>query len=320
MAAEDSGGGSPPRGRTRAAGGARRRSLIAIVAGVVLVAAGCRVDTHWSADQRAVANASIRVAGVDARFSGQVGLDLLMGGSWNPCHVHVDDEGPFNDSTYAACQDSSRDRTSYAKHVSYQAGGTVTGLWWENLAVNRCGGQPWCGSAPDILQTMWANKATSWALEFYPDDPAEGGVRIAGGLPDVIGSTAVSPDLGTVRLPRRGQPGTTTLTGAIAGGPWGTFAWEIDVFQREPFTLTTSTGYPEGGFGSTFNGPSSYRMGVFPHGTYHVVVTNLATGASVGVDRVLASPTGTDVLDINPSAPCFGLGVAYVPYTASRVC
>jgi hypothetical protein len=303
----------------RSAGMKSRNAVIGIVAMLALLAAACRADTHLTPDQRAVPNAYIQVSGVDSRYSGQVGLDLLMG-NHNPCHVHADANGPWNDSTYAACQDSSRDRTSYAKHWSYAAGGTLTGIRWENLEPDHCGGQPWCGTPPDYLQTMWANKATSWALEFYPDNPAEGGVRIAGGLPGMIGESAVSPDLGTVHLPRRGQPGVTSLGGDISGGTWGTFAWEISVFQREPFTLTTSTGYPEGGFGSNFNDPTSYQLGALPFGLYHIVVTNLATGQAVGVDRYLSSPTGADRLDIHPGAACFGFGVAYVPYTTQRLC
>jgi hypothetical protein len=264
--------------------------------------------------------AFVRFSGIDAQYGGSVGLDILLG-NYNPCHPHTDEQGSYNDSAYSACMDSAVGTTSYFKHTTYQPGDTTAGarLVWGNNEINFCNGQPWCPAQPASVYTGWANKATGWAIEFYPSNPAEGGVRLDGALTGYWGDNAVSPDLGIIRLPRAGDPGTTHLSGSIPGETRFQ-AYSVAAFQRPPFSWTTSTGYPEGGFAAVENDGSSYSTPTLPTGSYTIVVWNNITGHAYSTERTLTGPGGGDRLDIQPEAPCFGLGVAYVPFTDQRVC
>jgi hypothetical protein len=294
-----------------------RKYLIAAAAVIALVATACRPDSSVMADQRSVPEAYVRFSGIDSQYGGSIGLDLMMG-DYNPCHQQFDDQGAFNDSFYAACQDSWAGPTSYFRHTTFGANDTTAGarLVWQNLSVNFCNGAPWCPAQPPVMQTMWANKVTNWALEIYPNNAAEGGVRLDGGLPAMWGNDAVSPDLGTIRLPQAGQPGTTSLSGVITTGA-GFQEYTIAAFQRAPFTLTTTTGYPEQGFAAVENSGGSYATPKLPTGNYTIVVWNNVNGLAYGVDRYLG---GGDRLDLNPAQPCFGLGVAYYPFSTTRAC
>ena len=295
----------------------KRKYLIVAAVAVALLTTACRPDSAGMADQRNVPEAYVRFSGIDSQYGGSIGLDILMG-DYNPCHQQFDADGAFNDSFYAACQDSAAGPTSYFRHTAFGPHDTNAGtnLLWQNLAVNFCQGAPWCPPQPQIMQTMWANKVTRWALELYPSNATEGGVRLEGDLPEMWGNDAVSRDLGTIRLPRAGQPGTTHLSGTISTGA-GFQEYTVGAFQKGPWTLTTSTGYPEQGFAAVENNGASYSTPTLPTGNYLVVVWNNVTGAAYSVDRTL---TGGDVLNLNPAQPCFGLGVAYYAFTSQRAC
>jgi hypothetical protein len=263
------------------------------------------------------------LAGVDTAGTAHVGLDIGLGAvadPYNPCHRHADDRGEYSDPFYAACQDSNLYWVSYFKHWSFGPGGAgVAGqtILWGDTEFNRCRGREWCPPQPPLITTMWASKATTWALEFYPHRADEGGVRLQGTFhPDGRGSNA-GPDLGVVHLPKLGDAGTVRLHGTVAGSP-APSRFQIDAFQRERVWLTTSTGHPEQGFASVTNAAGgAWTTGPLPAGGYHVVVTDNDTGEAYGYDADLGP---REVIDLDPARPCFGLVPAYAPYTTVRRC
>ena len=190
-----------------------------------------------------------------------MGVDIMLGpDEYNPCHAQVDTQDPnviYNDRFYAACQDSNLGRSSYYRHVTYTGGGPQLGaVVFGGADHNHCGGQGWCTNTDGIVMHGWSDKATAWALEFYPG-ANEGGVRITGRFDQrTLGNFASSGPLGAMRPITDAIPGSFRLAGSVAGGPWPDRRFEVAAFQMPPWTMVTSAYYPEQGFAVLVNSGS----------------------------------------------------------------
>lgn|GEM_PF-2980599 len=288
---------------------------------LVLVAAACRPDTLTVAPVRSSA-ALISIGGAHSA-GGTMGVDILLGPDrYNPCHEQWDatENGPYNDTYYAACTDSFMGRTSYYRTSSFGSGGgaIASGVLIGGADWNKCQNRWWCATRDQLVVHGWSDRATAWALEFYPSSPNEGGVRIEGGFPYVTADgKAWSGPLGSMRPIVAGQPGVFRLSGWVHGGPWPADRWEIQAFQVAPLTQVTSGFYPEQGFSLTRNVGNSFTSWPMLAGNYKLYVYDNATGEHYVLYRNLR--TGSSVV-ITPGAPCFGFGDALDPNTEQRAC
>ena len=221
-----------------------------------------------------------------------MGVDIMLGpDEYNPCHAQVDTQDPnvvYNDRFYAACQDSNLGRSSYYRHLTYTGGGPQLGaVVFGGADHNRCGGQAWCTNTDGIVMHGWSDKATAWALEFYPG-ANEGGVRITGRFDQrTLGNFASSGPLGAMRPITDAIPGSFRLAGSVAGGPWPDRRFEVAAFQMPPWTMVTSAYYPEQGFAVIVNSGSTLQSWPMLTGAYKIYVVDHATGASTIVFRNL---------------------------------
>lgn len=294
--------------------GARPRRLALVVSLLVvgaLAAGACAPDSTNVPNAREVPGALISVDGTTGG-AGTMGVDIMLGsGEYNPCHLQTSPADPnfqYNDPFYGACQDSSIGRTSYYRAVGYSAGGTQfsNGVAFGNSDPNLCKGATWCPRQDPTLVHDWAKKATAWALEFYPNDSNEGGVRVQGRFDaTTIDGRSWSGSVGVIRPPRADQPNMFKLWGWVTGGPWPNDRFEVQAFQVPPFSMTTTGGWPEQGFslGRVFGG-GIYGLGALPAGNYKLYVWDNATGEHYITYRTLGPGAQ---LDIRPGLPCFGL-------------
>lgn len=302
-----------PHPRPRRAGHAPRRRLrrtgtVALLLSLALVAVACKPDSTGVAPVRGATGVLI---GIDKANShgGTMGVDIMLGpDEYNPCHLQFDDQdgSPYNDRYYGACQDSALGRNSYYRHMTYGQGGhELNGVAITGTDANRCGGQGWCPDQSGTLTHGWSDKATAWALEFYPSSGTEGGVRITGRFdqPALYGFMW-SGAVGAMNPVVEGDPGTFRLTGSIFGGPWADRRFQIEAFQMPPWTKTTSTGWPEEGFAVVPNSGTSFSGWPMPSGHYKVYVRDLATGGGTIVFRDLGPGSRIDIV---PWLPCMGL-------------
>jgi hypothetical protein len=308
--------GLPPRRRLRPL------AVVLALLAVVLVAAGCRKDTTTIGAVRSSNGALISISGTHSG-AGTMGVDLMLGPDrYNPCHEQWDAEAgtSYNDTFYGACADSFMGRTSYYRHAAYTPGGAeiAGGVLFGGGDWNQCRGQWWCPNQDTLLAHGWSDRATAWALEFYPSSPNEGGVRIEGGFPfTTADGRAWSGDLGAMRPVLAGQPGVFNLAGWVHGGPWPADRWEVQAFQMPPFTQVTSAFYPEQGFSLTRNVGNRLTSWPMLSGHYKLYVWDNHTGEHYIVYRDLGP--GASVV-ITPGAPCFGLAGALDPNTEQRAC
>ncbi len=255
--------------------------------------------------------------GTVAPGHGHIGLDIWWidqsGKRYNPCHHSTD-------VYYGACVMSNVDQASYYKVFNYEDGVSnfPLGMFIDNRNENYCASPAWCDpSHPNQIQHGWARLVSGAAIEIYPYDdtgsynPAQGqygGVRIeVNDFNRSANSGRYSPTIGDIRLPKQGDAGTGKLNGFIkrAGPPIGAGDATLDLFQNGS-TLSTSTGVPVSGFSSvSVNSDGYYNLGVVPSGSYHLFVTDNATGKKVEFLQILIS-TSHDRLDFDLSAPCFG--------------
>ena len=295
--------------------------MVAVVLALVLVAAACQPDTTNIAPVRQGA-ALISIEGTHGA-GGIMGVDLMLGPDrYNPCHEQWDEEQgrPYNDTFYGACADSFMGRTSYYRHTTFGSGGReiAGGVLFGGADWNNCRGQWWCPNQDQLLVHGWSERATAWALEFYPSSPNEGGVRIEGGLPfRTADGKAWSGPLGAMRPVLEGQPGTFRLNGWVHGGPWPADRWEIQAFQMPPFTQVTSAFYPEQGFSLTRNRGNGFTSWPMLTGRYKLYVWDNATGEHYVLYRDLGP--GSSVV-FTPGAPCFGFADALNADTEQRAC
>ena len=306
--------------------GRRRRTITAMALGALaLVAAACAPDSSNVAPVREVSGAIISLEGTDGG-GGSLGVDIMLGpNEYNPCHLQtspVDPSFQYNDGSYGACTDSAIGRVSYYRtYNGYAPGGAAFagGIPVNNADTNRCQGASWCNLKDPVLHHDWAKKATAWAIETYPADPKEGGVRVIGRfdarLPD---GRAWSGNVGRLRPVREGQPDTFNLWGFVTGGPWPDNRWEVHVFQMPPWNRTTSTGVAQQGFGFARNwGGGVYATKPLPAGNYKVYVWDNHTGQHYIVFRWFGPGAQ---LDIHPGQPCFGLAGALNPGSETPAC
>jgi hypothetical protein len=302
-----------------------RRRRIAMLAGLValvLVAAACRPDTTVFQDVRQSNGALIGIQGAHSA-GGTMGVDIVLGvDNYNPCHEQWDGTAgvAYNDTFYGACVDSRMGRTSYYRTAAYGPGtaGIAGGVVFGGADWNVCQGAWWCPSDDPLLVHGWSNKATGWALEFYPSSPNEGGVRIQGGFPArTPDGRAWSGPLGAMRPVRADQPGAFRLSGWVHGGPWPADRWEIQAFQTDPLTQVTSAFYPEQGFSLTRNVGNTFSSWPMLTGNYKLYVWDNATGEHYVIYRSLGP--GSSIV-ITPGAPCFGLADARDPASDARRC
>ncbi len=299
----------------------RRAGAFAVLAVLALVAVACKPD---SGSIGAVRDASGAFIAIDHANSagGMMGVDILLGpDEYNPCHLQYDDQdgSPYNDRYYGACQDSSLDRVSYFRHMTYTSGGPeLKGVLFGNWEINQCKGQGWCPDTGFILPTDFARKATAWALEFYPFASTEGGVRITGrfDIPGIFGIYN-SGIVGAMNPVIEGEPGSFRLVGNIAGGPWADGRFQVEAFQMPPLTKTTSAGWPEEGFSVTPSAGGAFRSWPMIGGTYKIYVRDTATGGGTIVYRNLGPGSR---IDINPAARCYGLAGGLDINTEQRIC
>lgn len=300
----------------------RRAGIVAALVALVLVAAACRPDTNAIGDVRQSNGALIGIQGAHSA-GGTMGVDLMLGPDrYNPCHEQWDaNEGvPYNDTFYGACIDSWMGRTSYYRTAAYGPGtaGINSGVLFGGADWNRCQAKWWCSNNEPLLVHGWSNKATAWALEFYPSSPNEGGVRIEGGFPAVTSDgRAWSGPLGAMRPVLANQPGAFRLSGWVHGGPWPADRWEIQAFQTDPLTQVTSAFYPEQGFSLTRNVGNAFTSWPMLTGNYKLYIWDNATGEHYVIYRSLRA--GSSIV-ITPGTPCFGLADARDANTDARLC
>lgn len=300
----------------------RRLGVMFAVAALVALGASCAPDSTNIPAVRNVRTAWIDVDGTTGG-KGTMGVDVLLGDNYNPCHLQTSPLDPgfqYNDPYYGACQDSQMGRISYYRALHYRAGGTeiANGFEFGNMDANVCNGASWCHPDP-VLGHDWANKATAWAIEFYPSDSTEGGLRVHGRFDRTADDgRAWSGPIGVVRPPRDGDPGMFRLGGWVTGGPWPDDRWEVQAFQMPPFTTTTSAGVPQQGFALARNwGGGLYGTGPLPSGSYKLYVWDNHTGQHFIVYRSLGPGSQ---LDVHPGQPCFGLAGALHPGSEAPAC
>ena len=309
--------------RPNASAPVRRRVRLAVlaVAALALVATACQPDSGGISPVRRSNGALIDISGAHSA-GGIMGVDIMLGpDEYNPCHLQVDTQNSavtYNDRFYAACQDSGIGRSSYYRHISYTAGGPQLGaVLFGGADDNRCGGQPWCTDTDNLVVHGWSDKATAWALEFYPA-ANEGGVRITGRFDQrTLANFASSGPIGAMRPITDATAGSFRLNGGIAGGPWADRRFEVDAFQMPPWTMVTSAFYPEEGFGVLVNSGTALQSWPMVSGTYKIYVVDHATGASTIVIRNLGPGSR---LDLVPWQPCFGLAGGLDPNTEQPMC
>ncbi len=302
---------------------ARRRGRIAALAlvALALLVSACQPDSGGITPVRKANGALIDISGAHSA-GGIMGVDILLGpDEYNPCHLQVDTQDSnvvYNDRFYAACQDANLGRSSYYRHVNYTAGGPQLGAVVIGGADNNhCGGQGWCTDTDSVVMHGWSDKATAWALEFYPG-ANEGGIRITGRFDQrTLGNFASSGPIGAMRPITDAIPGSFRLAGSVAGGPWPDRRFEVAAFQMPPWTMVTSAYYPEEGFAVIVNSGSSLQSWPMLSGSYKIYVVDHATGASTIVFRNLGPGSR---LDLDPGRPCFGLAGGLDPNTEQRVC
>jgi hypothetical protein len=302
----------------------RRRARVTILAlaALALVAAACQPDSSGIASARGSNGAVIDIKGAQSA-GGTMGVDIMLGpDEYNPCHLQTDTQDAsvvYNDRWYGACIDSASGRNSYYTHVGYSSGGPeLMGVNIGNADLNFCRQQPWCSAKDPVLVHFWANRATAWALEFYPSAANEGGVRITGRFDfTTLDNRGFSGPIDAMRPVTDATPGSFHLVGNLAGGPWADRRFEVAAFQMPPWTMTTTGGTVEEGFADIGNTGTSLRSWAMIRGTYKIYVTDHATGASTIVYRDLAPGAR---LDLVPALPCFGLVGGLDPNTEQRVC
>ena len=302
----------------------RRKGTTAllVLAVVTLVATACQPDSSGIAPVRQSNGALIDIAGAHSS-GGIMGVDIMLGpDEYNPCHLQYDTQNSsvtYNDRYYAACQDSNIGRVSYFRHTDYTAGGPqLNGVLFGGAETNHCGGQPWCTDKGNPVLTGWSDKATAWALEFYPSSTGEGGVRMSGRFDQhTLDGRAFSGPLGAMRPVTDATPGSFRLGSGIAGGPWADRRFEIDAFQMPPWTMVSSAYFPEQGFAVLVNSGGSMRSWPMVPGPYKLYVQDHATGAQTVVFRNLGPGSQ---LDLVPWLPCFGLAGGLDPATEQPVC
>jgi hypothetical protein len=302
----------------------RRRARLAVMAlvAMALVATACQPDS-WTIGSVRHANGSLIDINGAQSAGGTMGVDIMLGpDEYNPCHLQTDTQNAsvvYNDRWYGACIDSAFGRNSYYTHVAYTSGGPqLKAVNVANADPNRCGLQAWCSVKDATLVHNWADRATAWALEFYPSATNEGGVRITGRFDlGTLDNRGYSGPIGAMRPVTDATAGSFRLVGTIAGGPWADRRFEVAAFQMPPWSMTTTTGVVEEGFADIGNTNTSLRSWAMISGTYKLYVVDHATGYSTIVFRNLGPGSR---LDLIPWQPCFGLAGGLDPNTEQPMC
>lgn len=266
-------------------------------------------DSTQEPDLRNVSLARLRVTGVDTPSSGHVGVDVFLGADeYAPC---------FNpgESKAQACAQAP---PSYYEVRHW----TPTGSDFSG-GIDIPNSEPARDNPSQTVVHGFANKMSKARVEFYPYGPNgqwDPSTQDYGGVAFYISpwstyayGAVFSPDIGVVRLPRRGQPGVGRIDGAIRSNPANPIAdqrFDWQVFQTDGFTTTTA-GYPQGGFAVAKNKGAAWSTGPIFNGKYLINVQDTLLHNSISAEIVV---NGDMTLDLDADAPCFGFDVCQ--YTA----
>jgi hypothetical protein len=265
------------------------------------VGAPAATDSSQVPALRSVSFANLRVTGVDTAPSGHVGVDLFLG---------ADDYAPCFNPAESKAQACALAPPSYYDVRRWSPAGSdfAGGIFVPNREPAR----------DDPSQTVthgFADKARRARVEVYPYGPGGtfdpytqdyGGVAFwIEPLSTVANGGVYSPAIGTVRLPRKGQPGVGRLSGAIRSNPANPLAdsrFNWQVFQTGS-TSTTSAGYPQGAFSLAESKGVTWTTGYVYDGEYIVFVEDTVLGNKVSA---VVSVSGDTTFDLDADAACFG--------------
>ena len=187
-----------------------------------------------------------------------MGVDIMLGpNEYNPCHLHQRHQGrhPLQRPVLRRLPGRRHGTGELLppRRATRRAGPSSSGVLFGGADWNRCNAKPWCIDTGNPVVHGWSDKATAWALEFYPG-AGEGGVRIQGRLDQrTFGGHAWSGPIGAMRPITEATPGVFGLAVNVAGGPWSDRRFEVAAFQMPPWTMVTSAYYPEQGFAVLVN-------------------------------------------------------------------
>jgi hypothetical protein len=302
----------------------RRATLTVLVTcAFALLATAC--DSRDMPDLRS-GWVNIPVGHISGSDSGMIGIDAFM---WRyvACHDNRAPNPPGfeQDVFFGACaqpynpQNGQPVFNSYTSTVRWSGGNSnhPSGLFLGNSGPCRDDTGFHCTPGTTIHHN-WAKKWTSFALEFYPDDPQAGGVRMElACCPHAANGGHYSDFPGDVPLPRPGASNTVGLSGAVSNASRGQVS--VDLFQIDDLPVVrTSTGVPVYGFDSTHNGAdgqaaSRWSVPAVFSGEYVAFITDNTNPSRKVVVRFHTSWMST--ITINRTAPCFGLSGTWEPGT-----